>query len=151
MQDIVSQFWGEMKSKVDISRLVKNIFDTNIKPPSKFITIDFWVIGPSDKDEKNLYVTGFITENTISDWPKRGTIVYAIDKIIQGEFPNQIYVHTKKLGAKDWIFCDVNKTASRYARTMDMLIRGCFSDVWPLNSNAISDSIADIVGEVDES
>lgn len=139
MEGIETQFWGKVSPSVDVFAMAKKLVSKKVKPPSDCVILDFWNIGPRDKDEKALYLTGSIARNTRTTFPTAGTIVFPILSIVGGEHPKDIYVMVD--GFPEWYYCDANISAFSYAKRMDLFLHGCYSDVWPVSHDFVTDAI----------
>lgn len=136
MESIATQFWGETKLDVDVIALIKKVYDPKASPnfsQNKPLPIDMWVIGPRDIAKNSLFLTGFSLEG--------GVLIIPVKNIAKGVRGKDIYVKSKLTG--EWYYCDLNKAASSYAKTMDILLRNGYSDVWNVHAGMIADNIGD--------
>ena len=60
----------------------------------------------------------------------------------------KIYIFTKNL---NWFLCRPNKSATMYAKFLDNILNGNYTNIVPLHSNDVIDNIFDILQDAEKS
>ena len=153
---IVEQFFGPLIDNPliveKIKEIEKLIVDINsisysystVNPELWMIELDMWMIGPVRKDnsdidaglKEDLRLWGLKDGQNSGDMPIR-KIAVDIKKSI-------IYV----IANNDWYICRSNKSAYMYAKYLDNILTGVYTDVIPINTYILSENMKDIAEKV---
>ena len=145
---IVEQFFGPLIDNPLIVEKVKEIekliIDINTISLNNGIELDMWMIGPVRKDnsdidaglKEDLRLWGFKNGQNSGDIQIRKIAVDIKKSIFYVIAYNELYI------------CRSNKSAYMYAKYLDNILTGVYTDVIPINTYILSENMKDIAEKV---